>query len=169
MFAQPSSPPPSITRPLTNNHHNMLNCQKTCWTQILRWAGELQQNDEMILLVRLPTKLHIFAGLNFSGYKSAQRSAARTAGCRVRCCVSLQHCSRGAGLVIVLDIFCPNKAHSLPYLSDLQPPALKYLWRKDTWIIPRIMLVAVSLGAAAPCSIHLNTGQLLPFIFCKLA
>ena len=158
----------------TNNHHNKLNCQKTCWTQILRWAGELQQNDEMILLVRLPTKLHIFAGLNFSGYKSARRSAARTAGCRVRRCVSLQraalqHCSRGAGLVIVLDIFGPNKAHSLTYLSDLQPPALKYLRRKDTWIIPRIMLVAVSLGAAAPCSIHLNTGQLLPFIFCKLA
>ena len=81
---------------------------------------------------------------------------------------SVQHCSRGAGLVIVLDIFGPNKAHSLPYLSDLQPPALKYLRRKDTWIIPRIMLVAVSLGAAAPCSIYLNTGQLLPFIFCKL-
>ena len=88
---------PASTQHLTNNHHNKLNCQKTCWTEILRWAEELQQNDEMSLLVRLPTKLHIFAGLNFSGYKSARRCAARTAGCRVRCCVSLQRAALQQG------------------------------------------------------------------------
>ena len=45
----------------------------------------------------------------------------QAAGCgAVSACSSVQHCSRGAGQVIVLDIFGPNKAHSLAIFI---PPA----------------------------------------------
>ena len=44
----------------------------------------------------------------------------QAAGCGAVSACSVQHCSRGAGQVIVLDIFGPNKAHSLAIFI---PPA----------------------------------------------